>query len=56
VLEAYEEEKRDLSNKVEIFLESKVAAIERGARGRLAIEESEAANNLKQIKKMREVH
>jgi hypothetical protein len=53
-IQAVAEEKQELARKVEIFLESKVAAVERGARGRLAIEESEAANSLKQIKQMLE--
>ena len=39
-LESVKEYKQDLSRRVEIFLESQVASIERELRGRSAIEES----------------
>lgn len=46
--------KRDISRRVEIFLESQLASIERSGRERMAIEESEAVNTLKRTKAMLE--
>ena len=53
-VEEVEGYKREVARKVEIFLESKTATIERGARERHAIEESKAANLLKQTKSLLE--
>lgn len=46
--------KKEISKKVEIFLESHVAAVERSARDRKAIEESKAVNDLKRVKNILE--
>ena len=53
-IEETEKYKHELSRKVEIFLESQVNAVERDSRERLAIEESESVNTLKQVKAMLE--
>jgi hypothetical protein len=42
--------KKNLSRRVEIFLESKASQVEREARNRQAIEESKAANDLNRVK------
>ena len=49
-VEEVNKHKRNISRRVEIFLESKVAQVEREARGRQAIGESKAVNDLKQVK------
>jgi len=46
--------KRDIARRVEIFLESQIASIERSAKDRMAIEESQAVNTLKRTKSMLE--
>jgi hypothetical protein len=46
--------KRDISRRVEIFLEAQIASIERSGKERMAIEESEAVNTLKRTKAMLE--
>lgn len=46
--------KKEVSRKVEVFLESQVANIDRQAREKVAIEESKAANQLKQVKSLLE--
>ncbi len=48
--EEVEAEKARLARKVEIFLETKVSAVESSAKKRIAIEEAEAANTLKAVK------
>lgn len=53
-VEETEDYKHKMARRVEIFLESQVAAIERSARDRQAIEESKAANDLKRVKAMLE--
>ncbi len=53
-VEHVEEYKKELARKIEIFLESKVAAVERGIRERHAIEESKAVNVLKHAKALLE--
>lgn len=49
-IEEVENYKKEIARKVEIFLESQVAAVERGAQERQAIEESKAVNTLKRAK------
>ena len=49
-VEEVNKHKRSISRRVEIFLESKVAQVEREARSRQAIGESKAVNDLKQVK------
>jgi hypothetical protein len=49
-VEEVNKHKRTIARRVEIFLESKVAQVEREARGRQAIGESKAVNDLKQVK------
>ena len=53
-LEEVESEKARLASKVEIFLESQVNRVERGAARRLAIEEAKSTDKLKNIKMMLE--
>lgn len=52
--EEVDNHKRDISRRVEIFLESQIASIERSAKDRMAIEESKAVNTLKRTKSMLE--
>lgn len=49
-VEEVNKHKRNISRRVEIFLESKVTQVEREARSRQAIGESKAVNDLKQVK------
>lgn len=53
-LEEFENEKRNLSRKVEVFLEARVNTIDREAQRHAAIGESEASKTLKDLKSLLE--